>query len=111
MPVPKHYKFMIDATFLTPSYESIAQFVRMVVRKEPFDSCVYGIDVGLFRFFKVYVRQYFPHHRGYGYPAGNDVISHFLFTRVAFQPVFIEYTQRFEFAAAHSRIKQEKQSA
>lgn len=98
-------------TLFAPGYKGIAQFVGMVVRKQSFDGCVDGIDVGLLCLLKIYVRQYFAHHRGNRYPAGNDAIPHFLFACVAFQPAFIEDAQRFEFTAAHSRIKQDKQGA
>ena len=111
MSVPKHGKFMVYAAFLAPGNEGIAQLVCMVVRKQPFDGCVDGIDIGLFRFLEIYVRQYFPHHRGNGYSAGNDVVAHLLFARIALQPVLVNDTQGFEFAAAHPRIEQDKQGA
>ena len=94
MPRPKHDKFVVYAAFFAPGNEGITQFVCMVVREQSFDGRVDGIDVGLFCLLKIYVRQYFAHHRGNGYPAGNDVVAHLLFARIAFQPVFIEDAQR-----------------
>ena len=94
MSVPKHNKFVIDAALLAPGNEGIAQLVCMVVRKQPFDGCVDGIDVGLSRPFKVYVRQYFLHHGGNRNSARNDVVTHLLFACIAFQPVFVNDAQR-----------------
>ena len=94
-----------------PSNKVIAQFMRMVVREQSLQSRMDRIDIGLFRFLEIYVRQYFPHHRGNGYSAGNDVVSHLLFAGIAFQPVLVDDAQRLQFAPAHSRIEKDKQGA
>ena len=78
----------------------------MMVREQSFDGRVDGVDVCLFRLLKIYVRQYFLHYRGYGYLAGNDVVAHLLFARIALQPVLVNDTQCLQFAAAHPRIEQ-----
>lgn len=111
MPVPEHDEFVVDAAFLAPGYEGIAQFVGMMVGEQPLDGRADGVEVGLLRFFKVNMRHDLAQHGRDGDPACDDVVAHLFLARVAFQPVFVKDTKRLQFAPAHSRVKQDEQSA
>ena len=60
MPVPKHYKLVVDAAFFATGDKRISKFVRMVIGKEPCKQRANGIGIGVFCFFKINVRQYAP---------------------------------------------------
>lgn len=111
MPVPEHDKFVVDAAFLATRDEGIAQLVGVMVGEQPLDGRADGIEVGLFRLFKVDIRHGLAQHGRDGDPARDDVVAHLFLARVAFQPVVVKDAQRLQFAPAHSRVEQDEQGA
>lgn len=89
--------------------ERVAQLMRMVVREQPFERRVDGIEVGMFCLLEVDMGHDLAKHRGDGDLSRNEVIAHLFFACIAFQPVFIEDAQRCKLTPSYARIEENEQ--
>ena len=105
MPRPDADDFAQNACFFAAADERVPKFMRVAFGQQPFHARRDGVEVGLLRFFKVNIGQYFLHHRREGDLAKDHVLSESFFARFALQPLIVDDLDAFELRLAQPKVK------
>lgn len=110
MPSPEHDRFEIAPCFFCPGNEGIAEFMGMMLGKQPFERRLYRTQIDGLCFFEIDIGKNFSKHRGEGDLAFYFHSSLSLFARGTDEEVLFR-AYGFEFAPAQAAIEHDEQSA
>ena len=107
MPRPEHHRLQIAPCFLCPGNVGIAEFMGMMLGKQPLERRLYRTQINGLCFFEIDVWKNFSKHRGEGDFAFDFHSSLPLFARGADEEVFFR-VYGFEFAPAQTAIEHDE---